>query len=112
MAPTYSVLSQSIVEQILNGTLKPDDSLPTEAILCKQFGVNRSSAREGIRLLGEARMLRRINVKRLVVSRPTTNEAAQQMKRPMRLRKVTFFRVVGNGRGVGAKDSVPRCCAP
>lgn len=91
MAPTYRVLSQSIVEQILNGTLKPGDSLPTEAILCKQFGVNRSSVREGIRLLEETGMLRRINAKRLVVSRPTTNEAAQQMERAMRLHKVTFF---------------------
>lgn len=91
MAPTYRVLSQSIIEQILNGALKPGDSLPTEAILCKQFGVNRSSVREGIRLLEETGMLRRINAKRLVVSRPTTNEAAQQMERAMRLHEVTFF---------------------
>ena len=91
MAPTYRVLSQSIIEKILNGSLKPGDSLPTEATLCKQFGVNRSSVREGIRLLEETGMLRRINAKRLVVSRPTTNEAALHMERAMRLHGVTFF---------------------
>lgn len=91
VAPTYRVLSQSIVEQILNGTLKPGDSLPTEALLCVQFGVNRSSVREGIRLLEETGMLRRVNAKRLVVSRPTAGEMAEQMERAMRLHGVTFL---------------------
>lgn len=89
--PTYRVLSQSIIEQILNGTLKPGDALPTEASLCAQFGVHRSSVREGIRLLEETGMVRRINAKRLVVSRPTTSEMAEQMERGMRLHEVTFF---------------------
>ena len=89
--PTYRVLSQSIIEQILNGTLKPGDTLPTEASLCAQFGVNRSSVREGIRLLEEGGMLRRVNAKRLVVSRPTTTEMAEQLERGMRLHEVTFL---------------------
>jgi GntR family transcriptional regulator, transcriptional repressor for pyruvate dehydrogenase complex len=89
--PTYRVLSQTIIEQILNGTLKPGDSLPTEAALCEQFGVNRSSVREGIRLLEETGMLRRVNAKRLMVSRPTAGEMASQMERAMRLHQVTFF---------------------
>jgi GntR family transcriptional repressor for pyruvate dehydrogenase complex len=91
VTPTYRVLSQSIIELILDGTLKPGESLPTEAALCEQFGVNRSSVREGIRLLEETGMLRRVNAKRLVVSRPTTNEMGQQMERAMRLHEVTFF---------------------
>lgn len=91
VAPTYRVVSHNIIEQILNGTLKPGDSLPTEAALCEQFGVNRSTVREGIRLLEETGMLRRVNAKRLVVSRPNTSELAQQMERAMRLHEVTFF---------------------
>lgn len=90
-APAYRVLSQSIVEQILNGHFKPGDYLPTEAVLCEQFHVNRSTVREGVRLLEETGMLRRVNGKRLVVSRPTTGELAQQMERAMRLHEVTFY---------------------
>lgn len=90
-APTYKVLSQSIIDQILKGLLRPGDALPTEAALCEQFGVNRSTVREGIRLLEETGMLRRVNAKRLVVSRPSTNEMAQQLERAMRLHEVTFF---------------------
>ena len=89
--PTYRLLSQSIIAQILDGTLKHGDPIPTEATLCAQFGVNRSSVREGIRLLEESGMLRRANAKRLVVSRPTAGEMAVQMERGMRLHEVTFF---------------------
>jgi len=89
--PTYRVVSQRITEQILSGALKPGDAMPTEAELCEQFGVNRSTVREGIRLLEETGLLRRINPKRLVVSRPTTGELAQQMERAMRLHGVTFY---------------------
>ncbi|QHE87560.1 FadR/GntR family transcriptional regulator [Hydrogenophaga sp. BPS33] len=90
-APTYKVLSQSIIDQILRGHLKPGDALPTEAALCEQFGVNRSTVREGVRLLEETGMLRRVNAKRLVISRPSTSEMAQQLERAMRLHEVTFF---------------------
>lgn len=91
VAPTYRVLAQRITEMILSGALRAGDSLPTELTLCEQFGVNRSSVREGIRLLEEAGMLRRINSKRLVVSRPTAQELGQQLLRGLLLHEVTFF---------------------
>jgi len=91
VAPSYRVLAQSIVEQIMSGALKPGDPMPIEATLCEQFGVNRSTVREGIRLLEETGMLRRVNAKRLVISRPTTTEMGHQMERAMRLHEVTFF---------------------
>ena len=41
----------AIKELILRNHLKPGDSLPTEAMLCEQLGVSRSSVREAIRTL-------------------------------------------------------------
>lgn len=90
VAPTYRVLAQRITDMVLAGGLKTGDSLPTELALCEQFGVNRSTVREGIRLLEEAGILRRVNPKRLVVSRPTAQELAHQLERGLLLHEVTF----------------------
>lgn len=76
---------------ILKGALKVGDSLPTELTLCEQFGVNRSSVREGIRLLEESGMLRRVSSKRMVVSRPTAQEMSEQLERGLTLHEVTFL---------------------
>jgi DNA-binding FadR family transcriptional regulator len=75
----------------MNGELKPGDPMPTEAVLCQQFGVNRSTVREGTRLLEETGLLQRVNAKRLVVSRPTTTAVGEQMERALRMHGVTFF---------------------
>lgn len=90
VAPTYRVVAESITDMVLSGGLKAGDSLPTEQALCEQFGVNRSSVREGIRLLEEAGLLRRVNAKRLVVSRPTAQELGSQLERGLLLHEVTF----------------------
>jgi len=47
----YQVVSRELRRMILSGALKTGDQLPTEALLAKQFGVNRSTVREGIRQL-------------------------------------------------------------
>jgi DNA-binding transcriptional MocR family regulator len=47
------------------------DRLPSEEKLAEQFGVNRSTVREGIRLSEQTGVLRRDLGKRLVVSRPS-----------------------------------------
>jgi GntR family transcriptional repressor for pyruvate dehydrogenase complex len=90
VVPTYRVLAQSITDMILSGGLKPGDPLPTEQVLCEQFGVNRSSVREGVRLLEESGLLRRVNPKRLVISRPTAYELGSQLKQGLLLHEVTF----------------------
>lgn len=91
LEPTYKVLAKRITNLVLSGGLKPGDSLPTELALCEQFGVNRSTVREGIRLLEEAGILRRVNPKRLVVSRPTAQELGMQLERGLLLQEVTFL---------------------
>lgn len=90
-APAYRRLAAEISRLILSGELKHGDRLPTEAVLCEQFGVNRSTVREGIRLLEETGMLRRSGGKRLVISRPTQKEVGDQLERAMVLHEVTFL---------------------
>lgn len=90
-APAYKRLASEISRLVLSGALKNGDRLPTEAVLCDQFGVNRSTVREGIRLLEETGMLRRSGGKRLVISRPTHKEVGDQLERAMVLHEVTFL---------------------
>jgi GntR family transcriptional repressor for pyruvate dehydrogenase complex len=91
VSPIYRVVGERISELILSGVLKPGTALPTERVLCDQLGVNRSSVREGIRLLEETGLLRRINAKRLIVSRPTKEELGDQLHRGLLLHDVTFL---------------------
>lgn len=88
--PAYRVLAEAIMEQILDGRLPVGDPLPTEARLCEMFGVNRSTVREGIRVLEEAHLLRRESAKRMVISRPTDREIGEQVERALILQEVSF----------------------
>ena len=52
--PAKSVVDQvldGIISQIIGGTLRPGDKLPTEMELCKQFGAGRNSVREAVKKL-------------------------------------------------------------
>jgi DNA-binding FadR family transcriptional regulator len=88
--PAYRKVADTIERDIVSGRLRAGDALGTEAELVKQFGVNRSTVREGIRLLEETGMLRRINPKRLVVSRPTKDELSHYLERGMLLHEVSL----------------------
>jgi DNA-binding FadR family transcriptional regulator len=88
--PAYRVLADAIMEQILDGRLREGDSLPTEAKLCEMFGVNRSTVREGIRVLEEAQLLRRESAKRMLISRPSDRDIGQQVERALILQEISF----------------------
>ena len=47
--PAYQMVAEAIEREILSGRLRPGDPIGTEAELVRQFGVNRSTVREGIR---------------------------------------------------------------
>ena len=89
--PAYKLLADEVSRMILRGTLKLGDPMPTEALLCEQFKVTRSTVREGIRLLEETGLVRRTNSKRLVVSRPSSVELSRHTERAMVLHEVTFM---------------------
>lgn len=88
--PAYRALAEAVIEQILDGRLRAGEPLPTEAQLCEMFGVNRSTVREGIRVLEESNLVRREHARRMVVSRPSHEELGSQVERAMLLHEVTF----------------------
>lgn len=88
--PAYKALSETILSEIMAGRVRQGDLLPTEFELCEQFNVNRSTVREGIRLLEEAGVLTRGRAKRFTITKPTQNQISVQLQRAMVMREVTF----------------------
>ena len=72
LVPGYRKVAAAITERILNRDLREGERLPSETELARQFGVNRSTVREGIRLLEHSGLVRRDSSRRLWVERPRT----------------------------------------
>lgn len=89
-APAYKALSTEIERQILGGALKPGDALPSEQDLAVQFGVNRSTVREAIRLLEQEGLLVRGAGRRLQVALPGLYDLTPRTTRALMLEQVTF----------------------
>ena len=53
-----SVVVEELAHQIIGGTLATGDILPTEPVLCEQFGFSRTVIREGVKLLEERGLIR------------------------------------------------------
>lgn len=92
--PAYRQVADAIEAQIMKGEIKPEEPIGTEADLVAQFGVNRSTVREGIRLLEQSGMLRRGEKRRLYVSLPGYDKLATRISRSLVLHKVTFRELV------------------
>lgn len=90
VAPAYRQVFDAIEQQILAGKLRPGDRLPSEIELANQFGVNRSTVREGIRLLEHSGLVGREGGKRLTVSLPHYRELASRATRALVMHQVTF----------------------
>jgi len=88
--PAYQLVAEAIERRILTGSIRPGEPIGTEAELVKQFGVNRSTVREGIRLLEHDGILQRQANRRLAVSLPHYQRLASRTTRAMVLHEVTF----------------------
>jgi GntR family transcriptional regulator, transcriptional repressor for pyruvate dehydrogenase complex len=88
--PAYRVVSDTLQREIESGKLKPGDQLPTETSLASQLGVNRSTVREGIRLLEQSGMIRREGGKRLAVVLPHFRDLASRATRALVMHNVSF----------------------
>lgn len=88
--PAYQLVAQAIERRILSGGIRPGQPIGTEAELVKQFGVNRSTVREGIRLLEHDGIIQRQSNRRLTVSLPHYERLASRTTRAMVLHEVTF----------------------
>ncbi len=89
-APAYKRLCQAIEDEIMAGRLKPGDLLPTETALAEAFALNRSTVREGIRLLEQSGLAERIAGRRLAVARPSTKALGRRASQALVLHDVTF----------------------
>lgn len=88
--PAYKQVAEAIERDIVGGKLRPGQPLGTESALAAQFGVNRSTVREGIRLLEHGGLVRRDSSRRLWVGRPGYDGMAAHMSRALVLHEVTF----------------------
>jgi DNA-binding FadR family transcriptional regulator len=88
--PAYQQVAEAIEREIVAGHMRPGDPLGTEAELVKQFGVNRSTVREGIRLLEQGGLVRRDSSRRLWIGLPHYDRLATRMSRALVLQEVTF----------------------
>lgn len=87
--PAYRLVAKAIQDRIETSRLQPGDWLPTETTLAEQFGVNRSTIREGIRLLEQSGLLDR-DGKRLIVTLPHYMDLASRASRALVMHQVTF----------------------
>ncbi|MEQ8604197.1 MAG: FCD domain-containing protein [Marivibrio sp.] len=91
VAPTYRVVAETIEREIMEGRLKPGDRLPSETALADQLGVNRSTAREGLRLLEQTGLVERKSGRRLHAAVPGHQELSSRASRALLLQQVTFI---------------------
>jgi len=89
-APAYRLVYDAIERQIIGGKLKIGDPLPAETQLAEQFGVNRSTVREGIRLLEQSGLVEREGGKRPRISVPHYMDLASSASRALFHHSVTF----------------------
>jgi GntR family transcriptional repressor for pyruvate dehydrogenase complex len=90
VVPAYKLVFDVIEKQIVCRKLNEGDLLPPEITLAEQLGVNRSTVREGIRLLEESGLVTRLGGKRLRVRLPHPLDSALHVQRALVLNQVTF----------------------
>lgn len=92
--PAYRLVVDAIREDIRNGRIKHGERIPSETNLAAQLGVNRSTVREGMRLLEEAGfVVHRPGGKRRYAAEPlrSSAETAVEANIAPALRAVTFI---------------------
>ena len=89
--PTYRRVATLIAGRIIDRSLSDGDALPTETALAEQLGVNRSTLREALRELESRGLIeRRRGSKRMVVTRPATQDVADRISDALALQDVTI----------------------
>ena len=89
--PAFRSFAAEIERQILAGEIKQGEELPSESKLAGQWGVNRSTVREAIRVLEQNGFVRREpGKKKLFATAPRSGDISQRLKMAMVLDQVTF----------------------
>ena len=90
VAPAYQMVADAIEREIIQGRIRPGEPIGTESELVRQFGVNRSTVREGIRVLEQGGLISRDSSRRLFACGPHHNRLASRLSRALVLQEVTF----------------------
>jgi len=90
VAPAYRVVAEAIERNISSGRLKVGERLPSEFELARQFGVHRSTVREGIRLLEQSGLVARVGRSTLEVVLPQFDTIGNSTSRALTMHQVTF----------------------
>lgn len=78
--PRYLQLAQTLLSEIETGKYPVGSQLPTEFVLCEQFGVSRSTAREAVkRLVQLGLVVRQQRVGTTVIAKTTTENYRQKV---------------------------------
>ena len=88
--PSYLKVFKSVESLIFSREIEEGSALPTEAALCEQMGVNRTTVREGLRMLEQADLVERGAAKRFYVKRPDANDIATATSKRLALGGATF----------------------
>ena len=88
--PSYLKVYKSVESSIFNGEIEEGSALTTEAQLCEQMGVNRTTVREGLRMLEQADLVERGAAKRFYVKLPNANDIATAISKRLAFGGVTF----------------------
>lgn len=86
----YESLVDEIERMVVDGELKPGDSLPPQDDLAARFGVSRTVVREAVQILVARRLVDVQRGKGMVVSHPSSDSVTQSLSLLLKLEKATM----------------------
>ncbi len=83
-----------LTQQIVDGKYAVGDYLPTEEVLCGEFGIGRSSVREAIKTLESRGLVRKLQGKGIVVIDETIDATAELLNITLNYKKISLVDIV------------------
>ncbi len=83
-----------LTQQIIDGKFKIGEYLPTEEVLCGEFGIGRSSVREAIKTLESRGLVRKLQGKCVVVIDEITNSISELLSIALNYKNISIHDMV------------------